>query len=387
MKETILNHFLDYEFVYVFLFCFLFFLLISMFATCKVVKKISIVLCSLFLVLFLFELGFSFFMEKCFFVPRNDELFKMPKGQNIILAREVFLLNEKNNMSKMILSDNKDEIYKNTKEYLSKGYKIFYDNNFSLYSNGLRYTKSNINGENIYVFLGGSFTVGAYVDDKETLPYYFSELNNFDANVLNLGYGAKGSNYTLNMLNSEIIDGFVGENKEVTCFIYSLIEDHIYRNFRMINSNNGGFDPWIKKDNKWIFMADHPYKRIKKMFVRSFLFRRTFLKVIDNINVQYYKNYLLSSLKEMDEIIENRYKSKLIIIVWPEFYDNNFMESLQNLNIDLILLPEYFNSEELGYRLKDHHPTAKANKEIAEILYNHINNQVRENINGENNNS
>ena len=82
---------------------------------------------------------------------------------------------------------------------------------------------------------------------------------------------------------------------------------------------------------------------------------------------------MLSNLQEINEIIEKKYKSKLIIIVWPEFTDNKFMENLQNLNIDLILLPEYFNSEEMGYRLKDHHPTAKANEEIAEILYNHIN--------------
>jgi hypothetical protein len=236
----------------------------------------------------------------------------------------------------------------------------------------LRYTQSNLDAQKISVSLGGSFPFGSCLDDKETLPYYFSELNNFDANILNLGCGAKGSNYTLNMLNSEIIDGFTDKNRKVTYFVYSLIGDHIYRNFRMMNCGRGGVDPWIKKDNNWIFMADHPYKKIRKMFIRSFLFRKTFLNIIDNLNIQYYRNYLLSSLQEIKEIIANRYKSKLIIIVWPEFYDENFRNSLQDLQTDLIFLPEYFNSEELGYRLKDHHPTAKANKEIAEILYNHI---------------
>lgn len=373
MKEIIINHFLNYEFVYVFFILFVAFLLIAMFSACKVIKKTSIILYSLFFMLFAFEFVLSLFMGKCIFANRNEELLVMPNKQDIFYQREIFLWNEKNNMSHRIISKKKDEMERITKEYLNKGYKILYDNTFSLYSNGLRYTKSNANGENIYVFLGGSFTFGSCVDDKETLPYYFSELNRFDANVLNLGCGSKGSNYTLNMLNSEIIDGFIGENKKVTYFIYSLIEDHVYRNFRMANFGKGGVDPWLKKGNNWIFMADHPYKKIKKIFIRSFLFRKTFLNIIDNLNIQYYRDYLLSNLQEIKEIIENRYKSKLIIMVWPEFYGDKFIENLQNSDIELILLPEYFNSEELGYRLKDYHPTAKANKEIAEILYNHIN--------------
>ena len=186
-------------------------------------------------------------MEKCTFAPKDEYLFNIPKEQNISSEREIFLLNETNNMSKRIISDNKDETDRLKKEYLSKGYKVFYDNKLSLYSNGLRYTKTNTNGEKKYIFLGGSFTFGSCLDDKETLPYYFSELNNFDVNILNLGFGAKGSNYALNMLNSEIIDGFIGKDRTVTCFIYSLIEDHIYRNFRMTTNGNGGFDPWIKK--------------------------------------------------------------------------------------------------------------------------------------------
>lgn len=379
MKELIINHFLNYEFVYVFLFCSIIFLLIAMFAACKVIKKISIIVCSLFFILFAFEFVLSLFMEKCIFANKNEELFVMPNKHDIFYQGEIFLWNEKNNRSHRIISQKKDEIERTTKEYLNKGYKILYDNKFSLYSNGLRYTKSNANGENVYVFLGGSFTFGSCVGDEETLPYYFSELNRFDANVLNLGCGSKGSNYTLNMLNSEIIDGFTDKNRKVTYFVYSLIGDHIYRNFRMMNCGRGGVDPWIKKDNNWIFMADHPYKKIRKMFIRSFLFRKTFLNIIDNLNIQYYRNYLLSSLQEIKEIIANRYKSKLIIIVWPEFYGDKFIENLQNLDIELILLPEYFNSEELGYRLKDYHPTAKANEEIAEILYNHIKEQDKKN--------
>ena len=186
MKEIIIKFFLDYEFVFVFLLCSIIFLLISIFIRQKTIRRISILLFSVFLVLFLFELVLSFFMEKCTFIPKDESLFNIPKEQNISSKREVFLLNETNNLSKRIISDNKDEIDRVKKEYLSKGYKVFYDNKLSLYSNGLRYTKANANGEKKYVFLGGSFTFGSCLDDKETLPYYFSELNHFDANILNL---------------------------------------------------------------------------------------------------------------------------------------------------------------------------------------------------------
>ena len=92
---------------------------------------------------------------------------------------------------------------------------------------------------------------------------------------------------------------------------------------------------------------------------------------------------MIKSLKEMNKIIEERYNSKLTIIVWPDKYDKrlgkygkNFIEKLKETKLDLIFLPEYFDDKETGYRIKnDMHPTAKANEEIAEILYNHIKEQ------------
>ena len=73
--------------------------------------------------------------------------------------------------------------------------------------------------------------------------------------------------------------------------------------------------------------------------------------------------------------LESSYSSKLTIIVWPDSYGERFTKKLEEKNFDLIFLPEYFALEEKGYKIKnDGHPTAKANEEIAQILYNHINN-------------
>lgn len=371
MKEIIINHFLNYEFIYIFLFCSVIFLLISIFVKQKIIRKISILFFSIFFVLFCFELILFFLFGQCAIVEKEINVLKAPIKDKFTYEKEIFLVNTKTGSTHRLIFDKNDEIEKELKKYIKMGYEKNYDNIFSLYSNGLRYTKANPQGKKTYIFLGGSFTFGSCLGDNETLPYYFSELNKFNANVLNLGRGSKGSNYTLNILNSEVINSLVDKDKQITFFFYSLICDHINRNFRMVYGI-GGSDPWIKENDRWKFTANHRFKTIKIFFIRSCLFNKIFSPIIDELNLKYYEDYLLSSLKKINEIIQDKYKSKLAIIVWPEFH-KDFIIKLTDLNVDLIFLPEYFNSEILGYKLKDHHPTAKANKEIAEMLYNHIN--------------
>ena len=60
MKQIILN----YEFMFIFLFCFVVFLLISIFTGRGIIKKIFILLFSVFFALFSFELVLSFFNDK-----------------------------------------------------------------------------------------------------------------------------------------------------------------------------------------------------------------------------------------------------------------------------------------------------------------------------------
>ena len=64
----------------------------------------------------------------------------------------------------------------------------------------------------------------------------------------------------------------------------------------------------------------------------------------------------------------------MLLKVWPNYYSEYFLKKLKSTNLDLIFLPNKFNSMRDGYEIQnDGHPTAKANEEIAEILYNHIN--------------
>jgi len=207
---------------------------------------------------------------------------------------------------------------------------------------------------------------GEGVNDNQTLPYYFSKLMNFETNVLNCGVQGHGTNTSLNILNSDIINDYLKDAK-TEYFFYSLIDDHIYRNFRVTVPG----DCWLYTDNKW-FVVNQLFGKMKDIFKKSYIFRKIFLNIIDSYNKKTYINYLVDSLNQMDKIIREKYKSKLIIIKWRSVSDV-LVKAMQNANLKFILLPGY--SEENGYMIKnDGHPSARVNEEIAQILYNNINN-------------
>ena len=218
MKEILINHFLNYEFLYIFLFCSISFFIISIFIKNSITRKVLILFFSIFFTLFLFEFGLFFFMDQYNWVPDYTKFFEVSRKYDIVKQREILLFNEKKNILHRIITKENDNNEENNieKKYIGKGYKKIYDTFFSVYLNGLgllRYTKSNSNGDKIYVFLGCSFTFGSCLEDTQTLPYYFSMLNKFESNVINFGRCGKGTNYALNVLNSDLLDDFTGKVK------------------------------------------------------------------------------------------------------------------------------------------------------------------------------
>ena len=354
MERTIMN----YEFVFIFLACFILFLLISIFIKQQIIRRISMFVFSIFFVLFCFELTLSFFMYKDVL---NSEIFytKYFEPNNTYERNEIAALVD----NRYIVVDNINNLHN------YDNYNVLYDKKYSIYGNGFRYTTGNINSSDIYVFLGCSFTFGGGLNGDEILSYEFSKLYNFEKNVINCGVQGTSSNTSLSILNNEIFLPLIkNEDSKIKHFFYSLMEDHIYRNFRI-----GSSDTKYCKDKKWYVPTT--MGKIKYIFARSYIFRKVFVPIIDEYFIKYYEDYMIKSLEEMNKIIEKKYSSKLTIIVWEkEKYDDYFINKLKNTNLDLIFLDEKFNSEDEGYRIKnDGHPTAKANKEIAEILYNHIN--------------
>jgi len=238
---------------------------------------------------------------------------------------------------------------------------------YSQYDNKLRYTKGKINSENTYVFLGCSFVFGTGLNDENTVTYYFSKLMNFTANVINCGIPGHSINTSKYILNNDLVYDLC-PNKKINHFFYFLIYDHIPRNFRILDPS----DNMLYENGKYS-RVKQPLGIFKIIFAKSYIFNKIFLPVIEQHNTLFYEEYMIESFESINKIIEDKYSSKLTIIIWPEF-DQAFIDKLNNKNFDVIVLPEYFNSETSGCKIpNDGHPTAKANKEIAQILYNHIN--------------
>ncbi|MFA7073683.1 MAG: hypothetical protein WC234_00675 [Endomicrobiaceae bacterium] len=353
------NGFSDYEFVSVFLSCSLIFLLCTMFIKSILFRKISVTFFGIFFALAAVEIGLSLSMDKYVesyrFETRNTDKIITLRGLHFYDSKkkkhklEFELKNDVNNHN-----DEKDE----KREYI-------YNATYNCYTNGLRYTKCNLKSDKAYVFLGCSMVFGEGLNDDKTLPYYFSKLTNFENNIINCGVRGHGTNTALSLLDSDIINYYL-KGAKTEYFFYSLIDDHIYRNFRTAVPG----DCWLYTGEKWL-LSNQPFGKMKYILKRSYIFRKIFLDIIDCYNKNFYINYLIDSLKQMDKIIREKYNSNLIIIKWRSSSDI-LVKELQKANLKFILLPSY--NEENGYIIKnDGHPAAKANEEIARILYNKIN--------------
>lgn len=364
MKEILINHFLNYEFLYIFLFCFIIFLLISVLIKKELIKKIAILLLSISFMLLFFEFILSFFMPFAQIKFSKDYINTIIPN-NIERARDIKLLCKNKEYRFFNENINFDNF---------ENYSLVFDVFYSRYTNYFRFTKCNNSSNDTYIFFGCSFIFGAGVNDNETLPYYFSELYNFDENILNCGVSGKSTNTSLNIIQNDIFKFLINNNSKIEHVFYSLISDHIYRNFRYENLDFLCIDGYLYRDKKWYIPTT--IGKMKYIFARSYIFRKVFVPVIDDYFKQYYEDYMIKSLEEMNKIMVKKYNANLTVIVWADDYSEYFIKKLKSSNLDLIFLPKKFNLIKEGYKIQnDGHPTAKANKEIAEILYNHINNK------------
>ena len=388
MKELITNHFFNYEFVYVFLFCGLIFLFVSIFARKNIIKKILLFLFSMFFSLFCFEFGLSFFVP-AFKVNPDYRYMSHYDRNNIKIQRQVHFVPKLDAMDGLDICEEQKATPEDA--YLSKDmnsykwekdvdvnkfndYIFVFDKTYFCYDNNFRFTKCDISSEESYVFLGCSYVFGYGLNNDETLPYYFSKLFDFKVNVINCGVQAKSTNSALNILNNDIFLPLINKNSKIKYFFCSVMEYWPHRNFW--TAKYEGFDGYLYKNNN-VYIPTIVGK-IKFVFEKSYIFRRIFIPIIDEKFKQYYEDYMVQSLEEINKIVQEKYKSKLIVLVWDkEKYSETTVKKLKETTLDLIFLPDYFdfiNSQDEGYRIKyDGHPTAKANEEIAQILYEHIN--------------
>ncbi|MDD5020644.1 MAG: hypothetical protein PHR82_00730 [Endomicrobiaceae bacterium] len=361
--KTITEYFLIYQFAYIFFFISLISIIFSIFIRSRILKLICLVIFSLFVAMGLTEFILSSKIKtKIFFLEHPKNIFILEK-QTIRPAREIHVVKKNGQKRK----------YADRAPYADET--VIYDYVANRYPNGFRYTRCNLKSKQNYIFLGCSYTFGAGLDDDQTLPYYFSKLMNFENNVLNCGISGRSTNTAISIVESDIVDKFVSNDSQTKYFIYYMIQEHVYRNFRVYESD---IDNWLYKNGKWERVSQ-PFGRLKIVFARSYIFNKIFLNFIEKHNMPYYEEYMIKSLQRIKETAEIKYKSKLIVVLGKSCHQNPlFINEIKKTDLDLVFLPEAF--DRIEYKIKkDGHPSAKANEELANILIGHIqNNESRQ---------
>ncbi len=353
------EYFSGYQFVYIFLFGGFVFLSLAAFVKSKKIKLVCLALFSVLVTMAFAEFILALKIKsKGTFENYPKRAFSL--RDNIVYDKRQMHVIDKNGIK-----------IKCPGRSTAAGEKIIYDCIVSRYCNGFRYTKCNLNSDKNYIFLGCSFTFGEGLSNDMTLPHYFSGLADFKNNVLNCGLEGRSTNSAISVMNSGIISRFVNKNSKTEYVVYSLISDHIARNFRTFTSGSSPGDNHMFKEGKWI-RAAQPFGIFKIIFAKSYIFNTIFLQHIDKYNESYYEDYMIDSLKKLNEITKTKYNGKLIVMVWPDLNKiTRFMNKLKNTDLDLIFIPKYFEDDE--YKIaEDGHPNGKANLEIAKILMAHI---------------
>jgi hypothetical protein len=365
MVTAIVNFLLKYEFVYIFFAVATLFIIAAAVIKKQAVKIACLILFSFFTALSATELYLAFTSQEIYTDKFDYSRFQL---ENHDLSEHKIDITLDTNGARTYYIDREP----------NNGETLIAKFAYTTYQNGFRYTKGNKNAQNSYVFLGCSFTYGEAINDDETLPYYFSQLMNFENNVCNFGINGKGLVTALNILESDILEKFIDldKNGQIEYFIYSLIGDQIYRTFRGV-SPGGVQDALLYKNNK-VERVKQPYGLLKTIFARNYTFHRFLVEPIDNINQEYYEDYTMDLLLKIKDLAENKYHSKFILLIWPEYglwnVYGNLLQKINKENFDVIYLPLKLSDRESDYMVEhDEHPSAKANKEIADILMRHIN--------------
>jgi len=235
------------------------------------------------------------------------------------------------------------------------------------------YPKSSSKGEMFALFFGGSFTFGRGLDDEETLPYFFDEINNV-SNTYNYAMNGYGPHQMLRLLESRDLSKEILEKEGFAVFVY--IADHCKRvaGFLKYSSSYGGNAPHHVLENdslslKGNFQSGRKWRSTIYDFLYSFRFLRYF-------NFDYPLSIKENHLKLTAKVIEkafSNYKQQFgndhfFLLIYPGESDRikNFIDtkSIKVLNYSGLF-------GEWDYRIReniDPHPNAKANQIVAEQL-------------------
>ncbi len=241
------------------------------------------------------------------------------------------------------------------------------------------------------LFLGGSFTFGAGVNDEETLPFQFQLATQHKFKSFNFGYGGYGPHHMLALLEHEkekdVISGY-----EPVAAVYQAIPHHVHRVAGKIKYSF--IDPKyeIRKDGNILYQgAYHNFwiGNFLRMLSKSYTLNKVFFDK-RKITKEDFELYA-AVVKELERVYLERYGGTFKVLLWDvslalqsqklevDLYEN-IRSKLTKLEIDLIeikqILPDYHQENPEYFIPYDGHPSAKAYQKTAEYLSEKINDNL-----------
>jgi len=229
---------------------------------------------------------------------------------------------------------------------------------------------------NSVLFFGCSFTFGEMVEDNETLPWQFAELDDYRRNVYNFGFEGWEPHHMLASLQDDRVEKIVSE--EPNLIVYQGILDHLNR----VTNDHAG----ISNGPKYVLKGED-LVRVGNFSKNSKLLKQLQKSSIYRLIMN--SKYLQPSFKEkallFTEIIEtsraislSKYDSaQFIVVMWP---DPRYSDAQYKLIFDLLMskgievvdvtniLTDFKNSPELYFVTNNGHPNPLAFNKIASFL-------------------
>lgn len=229
---------------------------------------------------------------------------------------------------------------------------------------------------NSVLFFGCSFTFGEMVEDNETLPWRFAELDDYRRNVYNFGFEGWGPHHMLASLQDGRVEKIVSE--EPNLIVFQGILDHLNR---VTNDHI-----WINNGPKYVLKGDQLVragnfsknskllKQLNKSSIYSLIMNSVYLQP------SFKEKALLFTeiIKTSRDISLGKYDSaQFIVVMWP---DPRYSGSQYKLILDLLvskgievvevtnILTDIKYSPELYFVTNNGHPNPLAFNEIASFL-------------------
>lgn len=259
--------------------------------------------------------------------------------------------------------------------------RMVFDAAYSVNHEGYRDTPGDVRAAETYVFWGDSFTFGIFLNDDQTLPYYFSRLLGFEQNVMNLGVPGWGPQHCLRALQA---GRFPGASTPVVPdrirgVFFGLIDTQADRAVAL--------DPKFVTTPYYVLENDRPVLRqrtaraglaadLATMMEKS----RIYPELRDRLSAKFgrrsydYKWRLTAAiLAEMDRLCRERFGVPMTVVYWDD--DPAVTAMLKERGLDVVLVGDAFaeggewRKMAMKYLVFDGHPSAYANARLAEHLF------------------